>query len=162
MLKLLIVTGLLLAQNDAGNQPAPDNAQPAANQAQPAANQAADAEAKKAAPAGDPDQPQEEPVAAAKPPGLASMLTPMLLIFGLFYLMFMMPERKKRANLKQQLDELKTNDQILTIGGILGTVSRVNKEADEVTLILDDSNNTRMKVVRSAIRQILTDEDKKK
>ena len=90
------------------------------------------------------------------------MLTPMLLIFGLFYLMFMMPERKKRANLKQQLDELKTNDQILTIGGILGTVSRVNKEADEVTLILDDSNNTRMKVVRSAIRQILTDEDKKK
>ena len=139
MLKLLIVTGLLLAQNDAGNQPVPDNAQPAANQA-------ADA----------------EPVAAAKPPGLGSLLTPMLLIFGLFYLMFMMPERKKRANLKQQLDELKTNDQILTIGGILGTVSRVNKEADEVTLILDDSNNTRMKVVRSAIRQILTDEDKKK
>ncbi len=139
MLKLLIVTGLLLAQNDAGNQPVPDNAQPAANQA-------ADA----------------EPVAAAKPPGLGSLLTPMLLIFGLFYLMFMMPERKKRANLKQQLDQLKTNDQILTIGGILGTVSRVNKEADEVTLILDDSNNTRMKVVRSAIRQILTDEDKKK
>jgi preprotein translocase subunit YajC len=155
MLKLLIVTGLLLAQNDAGNQPAPDNAQPAANQA-------ADAEAGNPAPVGDPDKSQEQPVAAAKPPGLGSLLTPMLLIFGLFYLMFMMPERKKRANLKQQLDELKTNDKILTIGGILGTVSRVNKEADEVTLILDDSNNTRMKVVRSAIRQILTDEDKKK
>ncbi|MFP6620818.1 MAG: preprotein translocase subunit YajC [Pirellulaceae bacterium] len=155
MLKLLIVTGLLLAQNDAGNQPAP-------NQVQPAANQAADAEAEKTAPAGDPDKPQEEPVAAAKPPGLGSLLAPMLLIFGLFYLMFMMPERKKRAKLKQQLEQLKTNDQVLTIGGILGTVSRVNKEADEVTLILDDSNNTRMKVVRSAIRQILTDEDKKK
>lgn len=149
MLKLLMVAGLLLAQNDAGNQPAPDNAQPAANQPADAA-------------AGDPDKSQEQPAAAAKPPGLASMLTPMLLIFGLFYLMFMMPERKKRANLKQQLDQLKTNDQILTIGGILGKVSRVNKEADEVTLILDDSNNTRMKVVRSAIRQILTDEDKNK
>ena len=51
---------------------------------------------------------------------------------------------------------------VVTIGGILGTVARVNKDTEEVTLILDESNNTRMKIVRSAIRQIIVDEDPKK
>ena len=87
------------------------------------------------------------------------MLMPMVLIFGLFYMMFILPDRKKRANLKHQLDELSTNDRVVTIGGILGTVARVNKDAEEVTLILDESNNTRIKIIRSAIRQILRDED---
>ena len=119
MLKDLVVTGLLLAQ-EAGNQPAP------------------------------------------QPPGLGSFLPAMILIFGLFYLMFMLPERKKRTNLQQQLDQLKKKDKVLTIGGILGTVARVDKDADEVILTLDEASNTRMRVVRSAIRQILTAEDKSK
>ena len=169
MAKLLIVISLLWAQAAEAQEPAAAPAAEAANQQQEgqaaeAGNEAAggqdggegkESEVKdKQAAEG---KNKEEP--AKRGGGIGGMLMPMVLIFGLFYMMFILPDRKKRANLKQQLDELSTNDRVVTIGGILGTVARVNKDAEEVTLILDESNNTRMKIVRSAIRQILRDED---
>ena len=171
MAKLLIVLSLLWAQADDAQQPAvapaveAANGQPDGNKAAEAANDGAaggqdggegqetEAKDKQAAEGKNKEQPAKKGV------GIGGMLMPMVLIFGLFYMMFILPDRKKRANLKQQLDELSTNDRVVTIGGILGTVARVNKDAEEVTLILDESNNTRMKIVRSAIRQILRDED---
>jgi len=173
MAKLLIVISLLWAQADDAQQPAVAPAAEAANgqqegQAAEAANDGAaggqdggegkesEVKDKQAAEGKD----KEEP--AKRGGGIGGMLMPMVLIFGLFYMMFILPDRKKRANLKTQLDELSTNDRVVTIGGILGTVARVNKDAEEVTLILDESNNTRMKIVRSAIRQILRDEDSEK
>jgi preprotein translocase subunit YajC len=170
MAKLLIVLSLLWAQADDGQQPAVAPAAEAAN-GQP---DGPAAEAAKDGAAGDQDggegqeteakdkqaaegKNKEQP--AKRGGGIGGMLMPMVLIFGLFYMMFILPDRKKRANLKHQLDELSTNDRVVTIGGILGTVARVNKDAEEVTLILDESNNTRMKIIRSAIRQILRDED---
>ena len=174
MAKLLIVISLLWAQADDAQQPAvapaaeAANGQPDGNKAAEAANDGAaggqdggegketEAKDKQAAEGKNKEQPAKKGV------GIGGMLMPMVLIFGLFYMMFILPDRKKRANLKQQLDELSTNDRVVTIGGILGTVARVNKDAEEVTLILDESNNTRMKIVRSAIRQILRDEDPEK
>lgn len=173
MAKLLIVISLLWAQADDAQQPAVAPAAEAANgqqegQAAKAANDGAaggqdggegkesEAKDKQAAEGKNKEQPEK------RGGGIGGMLMPMVLIFGLFYMMFILPDRKKRANLKQQLTELSTNDRVVTIGGILGTVARVNKDAEEVTLILDESNNTRMKIVRSAIRQILTDEDAEK
>ena len=170
MAKLLIVLSLLWAQADDAQQPAVAPAAEAANgqpdgKAAEAANDGAaggqdggegqetEAKDKQAAEGKNKEQPAKKGV------GIGGMLMPMVLIFGLFYMMFILPDRKKRANLKQQLDELSTNDRVVTIGGILGTVARVNKDAEEVTLILDESNNTRMKILRSAIRQILRDED---
>ena len=167
MAKLLIAISLLWAQVAEAQQPAAAPAAEAANQQQEgqaaeAANDDAaggeqgsetEVEDKQAVDGKDEGQP------AKKGGGIAGMLMPMILIFGLFYMMFILPDKKKRSNLKQQLDELSINDRVVTIGGILGTVARVNKDAEEVTLILDESNNTRMKIVRSAIRQILRDED---
>ncbi|HIN94689.1 MAG TPA: preprotein translocase subunit YajC [Planctomycetes bacterium] len=161
MAKLLIVLSLLWAQADDAQQPAVAPAAEAAEAANDGAaggqdggeGQETEAKDKQAAEGKNKEQPAKKGV------GIGGMLMPMVLIFGLFYMMFILPDRKKRANLKQQLDELSTNDRVVTIGGILGTVARVNKDAEEVTLILDESNNTRMKIVRSAIRQILRDED---
>ena len=173
MAKLLIVISLLWAQADDAQQPAVAPAAEAANGQQE--GQAAEAGNDGAADGQDGGEGKESEVKdkqaaegknkeepAKGGGGIGGMLMPMVLIFGLFYMMFILPDRKKRANLKQQLDELSTNDRVVTIGGILGTVARVNKDAEEVTLILDESNNTRMKIVRSAIRQILRDEDSEK
>ena len=165
MAKILIAISLLLAQADAADQQADAPAAAAANEQQE--GQAADA----ADEMGDGEQEVKEKGAAGADKkgqqpkgggGIGRMLMPMVLIFGLFYMMFILPDKKKRATLQQQLNELSTNDRIVTIGGILGKVARVDKDAEEVTLILDESNNTTMKIVRSAIRQILRDEDKGK
>ena len=49
---------------------------------------------------------------------------------------------------------LQKNDRIRTIGGILGTV--VDIKDDEITLKVDESNNTKIKIVSSAIGRNLT------
>ena len=162
MAKILIAISLLLAQADDADQQADAPAAAAANEQQE--GQAADAademgdgeqEVKEKGAAGA-DQKGQQPKGGG---GIGRMLMPMVLIFGLFYMMFILPDKKTRATLQQQLNELSTNDRIVTIGGILGKVARVDKDAEEVTLIVDESNNTTMKIVRSAIRQILRDED---
>ena len=49
---------------------------------------------------------------------------------------------------------LKKNDKIRTIGGLLGTV--VDIKDDEITLKVDESNNTKVKVASSAIGKNLS------
>lgn len=162
MAKILIAISLLLAQADDADQQADAPAAEAANgqqdgQATDAADEMGDGEQEvKEKGAAGADQKGQQPKGGG---GIGRMLMPMVLIFGLFYMMFILPDKKKRATLQQQLNELSTNDRIVTIGGILGKVARVDKDAEEVTLIVDESNNTTMKIVRSAIRQILRDED---
>lgn len=165
MAKILIAISLLLAQADDADQQADAPAAEAANgqqdgQATDAADEMGDGEQEvKEKGAAGADKKGQQPKGGG---GIGRMLMPMVLIFGLFYMMFILPDKKKRATLQQQLNELSTNDRIVTIGGILGKVARVDKDAEEVTLIVDESNNTTMKIVRSAIRQILRDEDKGK
>lgn len=85
---------------------------------------------------------------------------PLLLLLGvMFYLILIRPERRKRAEMSKMLEELKKNDRVVTIGGIYGTVVNVQKGSEDVTLRVDENNNTRMRVLRSAISRVVTDTD---
>ena len=79
-------------------------------------------------------------------------------IIGLVVLMFMMfrGPKKKQQQQKKMIQSLKRNDRIRTIGGILGTV--VDVKDDEITLIVDESNNTKIKVTSAAISKVLSNE----
>ena len=100
---------------------------------------------------------QEEP--AASPFGQFGSLLPFIMIAVLFYFMLIRPERKKRTDAAKMLESMKKNDRVVTIGGIHGVVVNVQKDSEDVTLRIDDSTNTRMRVLRSAISRIITDED---
>lgn len=92
---------------------------------------------------------------------LALLGNPMMslpIIALLFYLMFLRPDAKRRADFKQLLEQLKKNDRVVTIGGIYGTVVNVQKGAEDVTLRIDETNNTRIRVSRTAIARIVTNE----
>ena len=74
---------------------------------------------------------------------------PLILIFVLMYFMLFRGPRKKQQQHKQMVQSLKKNDKVRTIGGIIGTV--VDVKDDEITLKIDESNNTKIKVLPSAI-----------
>ena len=82
---------------------------------------------------------------------------PMWLFLPLILLMFFMflraPQKQKqqRKKLEQSLEK---NDKVLTIGGIIGTI--VDLKDDEITLKVDESNNTKIKIRRSAIGRNLS------
>ena len=82
-----------------------------------------------------------------KSPGMLNYILPIVMIF-LVVMMFSAPrkQKKERKKLEQSLEK---NDRILTIGGIYGTI--VDIKDDEVTVKVDESNNTKIKMTRSAI-----------
>ncbi len=80
---------------------------------------------------------------------------PWIIIGVLFYMMMIRPERRKRADLNNMLDNLKKNDRVITVGGIYGTVVNTPQGGEEVTLKVDENTNTRLRVLRSSISRVI-------
>lgn len=95
--------------------------------------------------------------AAKQAPNPLQQLIPMLGIGVFFYFIVMRPQLKAQKDKRKQHEDLmanlKKNDKVVTIGGIIGTVAEVTD--DRVTLKIDD--NTRMKLTRSSIQELLGD-----
>ena len=66
--------------------------------------------------------------------------------------------RKEKKQRQQMLENLKRNDRVMTVGGILATV--VGVKENEVQLKIDESNNVKITVVRSAIHKVLSEGEK--
>jgi preprotein translocase subunit YajC len=90
--------------------------------------------------------------------GILTMLMPILLIGMLFYVLMIVPEKKKRNEIGRMQEGLKKNDRVVTIGGILGVVVNAQSGSEKVTLRVDEANNTRIEVLRSSISRVLSDD----
>ena len=84
----------------------------------------------------------------------------LLMMFVVIYFVMMRPQKKKQQQHKQMLENLKKNDRIRTIGGIIGTV--VDVRNDEVVVKVDESSNTKIRFQRSAVGTIITGETQEK
>ncbi len=80
------------------------------------------------------------------PADLISLVLLMALFFGVFYFFLIRPERRRRRQHQELLASLKRGDKVITIGGICGTIKKIDKDRiwleveDGVTLkILKDS-----------------------
>ena len=83
---------------------------------------------------------------------------PIIAIFVVVYLFMLRGPRKQQQKHKQMVQALSKNDRVRTIGGILGTV--VDVRGDEVTLKVDETNNTKIRISTSAIGKNLSHESK--
>lgn len=81
---------------------------------------------------------------------------PLVLIFVIMYLLLFRGPRKKQQKHKQMVQSLQKNDRVRTIGGIFGTV--IDVRDDVITLKVDESNNTKIKVTSGAISSVLLDD----
>lgn len=71
---------------------------------------------------------------------------PLILIFVIFYFFLIRPQQKKAKEHKQMTGNLKRGDQIITSGGIIGTVERV-MDNDRAEIIVGD--DTKVVIIRS-------------
>ncbi len=90
------------------------------------------------------------------------MFPALMAVMLLYFLMTARPKDKAQAKTSEMLANLKKNDQVVTAGGILGTVVNYRSDAEFVTLRIDDSNNSRMQVLAKSIVRVVSDEDAKK
>jgi preprotein translocase subunit YajC len=90
--------------------------------------------------------------------GLTGMLPLIVLLGIMFYFLVLRPENKRRAELQKLLQNIKKNDEVITVGGIWGVVVNTPQDSEYIWLRLDESTNTRVKVLRSSISRVLTAE----
>ena len=83
---------------------------------------------------------------------------PFVLIGLLFYFMLIRPQRKEQSRRQDMLANVKKNDRVVTIGGIYGVVMNVHREADEVSLKVDEATNTKLRITLSSIARVISGE----
>ncbi len=88
---------------------------------------------------------------APQAPNLFSALLPFILVFAIFYLLIILPSRKKQKKHQDMVNNLKAGDRIITTGGIYGTIMGVQKDRLEVKI----AANTKIDITKSAIGAIL-------
>ena len=72
---------------------------------------------------------------------------PLILIFVIFYFFLIRPQQKKVKEHKLMVESLKRGDKVITTGGIVGTVQRVN---DNEKVEVNISENVNVEIVRSS------------
>ena len=94
-------------------------------------------------------------LAAPREGGNSSMifLMQMVAIGVIFYFLLIRPQRKEQQRHRSMIEQLKKGDQVITNGGIIGTV--VHTEDDRCTI--KTGENTRVVVQRTRIAQVLSD-----
>ena len=82
---------------------------------------------------------------------VASFL-PLILIFGIMYMLLIRPQQKKMKDLKSMVEALRRGDQVLTQGGIIGKVTKVN---DDGIVEVEIADGVKVKVLKTTISQVL-------
>ena len=83
---------------------------------------------------------------------LFQSIVPLLLIFGVFYVLMILPMRKRQRSLQQLVDSLKKGDRVITTGGVYGEVAAV----DTATVILKVADNVKLKVAYEQVPALVT------
>ncbi|MFT7640184.1 MAG: preprotein translocase subunit YajC [Pirellulaceae bacterium] len=78
----------------------------------------------------------------------------------LYYFMVVRPEKGGHSRQGEMQNSLKKNDHVVTMGGICGVVVNAPKDSKEVTLRVDDSNGTKLRVMRTSIYRVVDKDDK--
>jgi preprotein translocase subunit YajC len=76
----------------------------------------------------------------------------MVAIFAIFYFLLIRPQRTEADRHKKMLEALKKGDEVVTAGGIIGTV--IHAEPDRVTIRTAES--TRLVIERARISKIVS------
>ena len=90
--------------------------------------------------------------------GIAQFI-PLILIFVIFYFFLIRPQQKRVKDHKAMVESLKRGDEVITSGGIIGTIDRV-MEDDRIEVVISD--NVKVQIIRSTITSLLKKEETKK
>jgi preprotein translocase subunit YajC len=88
--------------------------------------------------------------------GLSGAMLPMILIFGVFYLLLIRPQQKKQRQLQATIAELKAGDKVVTTGGVIGTITTVR----DTSFLIRSAEKTILEIARTAVAGVDAGETK--
>jgi preprotein translocase subunit YajC len=81
---------------------------------------------------------------------------PLILIFGIFYFLLIMPQQRRQKKWQQMLGELKTGDKVVTSGGMRGTIVALR---DDYVHLRVPPDNLRIEVSRASVTSVTTPDE---
>ena len=93
---------------------------------------------------------------AAGSAGAGSLIAnflPLILIFGIMYMLLIRPQQKKMRAMKAMIEALRRGDQVLTGGGILGKVVKVGEDN---IIEVEIAEGVKVKVMKHTITQVIS------
>ena len=79
--------------------------------------------------------------------GLIWTLLPFVFIFGIFYFLVILPQKRQRQQLQDMIGQLKMNDEIVTNGGVIGKI----KEVRETSFVILSADKSFIEIGKSAV-----------
>jgi len=86
--------------------------------------------------------------------GLVSMLVLMGVLVAIWYFLIIGPERKRKKQMQEMINQLKPGDKIVTVGGIHGTVSGLT----EKTVVVRVAEQVKIEISRQAVGTVIRPE----
>ena len=74
-------------------------------------------------------------------------LLPFVLIFGIFYFLVILPQKRQKNELQEMISQLKINDEVVTNGGVIGRI----KEIRDTSFIIQSAEKTFLEIGKSAV-----------
>lgn len=71
----------------------------------------------------------------------------LVLIFGMFYFLMIRPQRKRRKEHQQLIEELKRGDRVITAGGIYGVIESISEDS----VVIKVESGTTMRVAKGSV-----------
>lgn len=78
---------------------------------------------------------------------------PLIFMFAIFYFLVIRPQKKKALEHKALVESIKRGDNVITVGGVHGTVSAIENDL----VLLDVADNVNIKITKSFIAAIRKD-----
>jgi preprotein translocase subunit YajC len=92
--------------------------------------------------------------AGAADPGLMGSLTtfaPIIIMFVVMYFIMIRPQQKRQKEMKTMMDALGKGDEVITVGGVLGRVSKVS----DAYVTIEVAAGTEIVVQKNAVTTLL-------
>ena len=85
-------------------------------------------------------------------PSALTALFPVFIMIFIFYFLLIRPQRKHQKDRQAMIQALQKHDQILTRGGIIGTVAEIRADREE--LVVEIAKGTRVRLRRAAVEAV--------
>jgi preprotein translocase subunit YajC len=82
--------------------------------------------------------------------GMINMVAPLLLIFVIFYFLMIRPQAKRMKQHQAMLAAVKKNDVVVTNGGLVGKVTKVDEGEVEVEI----ASGVKVKVIKTMLSEV--------
>ncbi len=96
----------------------------------------------------------------ASPSSNLSSFMPLILITAVFYFLVIRPQQKKNKDHQQKIQSISRGDEVVTAGGIIGTIVTLPTEGDQLTVEI--AEGVRIKISKQYIVEFISKKTEKK